>query len=214
VSDRPTREPPAKFAKPAKTDQEGVEQGLTDEWSAGDAGVHAFQIDRVDPQTPEPAIWEGLWIRCGAMELAPESEPEDSLGMVRPAYKPTLQGAGAMTTDATGPVEVDVMILYTPEARELVGRSRVEETIGLSVACANEAFRRSDVAVTLRLVHQGETSGHRESGGLGDELAWLRHDATVKALRRGVFGGISRHLTIPIVPGHTHFASPCRPAMA
>lgn len=69
---------------------------------------------------------------------------------------------------------VDVMVLYTPQARARAGGATVlNAEIDLAVAEANLVFENSRANVRVRLVHRGEID-YEESGTITTDLARLR----------------------------------------
>lgn len=70
---------------------------------------------------------------------------------------------------------VDIMVLYTPQARDADGGSAaIESRIDLAVADANTAFERSLVSFRFRLVYKGMVS-YPESGDIGTDLMRLTY---------------------------------------
>ena len=144
-----------------------------------DESLTAF-TDAYDPSLPDLAVWEASLLWCGAdravQDVTLESE-ESTLAALNASQRARHH------TDQTGIVTVDVMVLYAAEARLLRGQAGVEDTIQLCLACANEALRRSQVPVELRLVHVAEARGCRESGKLSAAISWLTSDPMVQSLR-------------------------------
>jgi len=78
---------------------------------------------------------------------------------------------------------IDVMVMYTPEARDAAGGvAAIEATAQAAVDIANTAFDDSNVVTRFNLVHAAVTTRH-DSGDLYADLPWLRDDAGVAALR-------------------------------
>lgn len=66
---------------------------------------------------------------------------------------------------------IDVMVVYTPLARQNAGGSvAIESLIDLAVLESNQAYVNSQVVQRLRLVHQEELSGYTENGDFNTEL--------------------------------------------
>jgi len=69
---------------------------------------------------------------------------------------------------------VDVMVLYTPQARDAAGNAAAIETqIDLAMVEANIVFENSRANVRVRLVHKGEIA-YTESDSVATDLARLR----------------------------------------
>lgn len=78
---------------------------------------------------------------------------------------------------------IDVISLYTPQARNAAGGvANIEATIQAAVDNANTAFIDSNMAVRLSLVGTA-LANYNDSGDLGDDLVWLRTDPEVAVLR-------------------------------
>ncbi len=70
---------------------------------------------------------------------------------------------------------VDLMVLYTPRARDGAGgRELITRQIQFAVVEANTVFQNSGVNARLRLVHAGEIA-YEESGSYSNDLARLRN---------------------------------------
>jgi len=100
-------------------------------------------------------------------------------GGVHADIKPAASSAGGRGTSS----QIDVMALYTPQARDAAGGvAQIETTIQAAVDNANTAFIDSNMSARLNLVHT-ELAGYSDSGSLSSDLNWLRNDADVSALR-------------------------------
>lgn len=78
---------------------------------------------------------------------------------------------------------IDVMVMYTPEARDAAGGvAAIEATAQAAVDIGNTAFEDSNVITRFNLVHAAVASRH-DSGDTNADLIWLRTDATVASLR-------------------------------
>jgi len=85
--------------------------------------------------------------------------------------------------EADSGARIDVMVMYTPEARDAAGGvAAIEATAQAAVDIANTAFDDSSVVTRFNLVHAAVTTRH-DSGDLYADLPWLRDDAGVAALR-------------------------------
>lgn len=81
------------------------------------------------------------------------------------------------------PDQIDVMIFYTPQARDAAGGvPQIEATAQAAVDMANTAFTNSDMEARFRLVHT-ELSSRNDTGNISSDLNWLRGDATVATRR-------------------------------
>jgi hypothetical protein len=78
---------------------------------------------------------------------------------------------------------IDVMVVYTPQARAAAGGSAaMEVTIQNAVDATNEAYANSQILPRLHLVHAAEVA-HGDAGNLSSDLSWVASDAGVAALR-------------------------------
>lgn len=81
------------------------------------------------------------------------------------------------------PDSIDVMVMYTAQARDAAGGvAEIETTAQAAVDMANTAFANSDMVARFRLVHT-ELATRNDTGNMSSDLSWLRNDATVAALR-------------------------------
>lgn len=97
--------------------------------------------------------------------------PEHAIS-AEPAVQPQFN-------DAAGPVQcplfIDIMIVYTPEARDLEGGSAAIQAIALlAIDATNAAYANSQINHFVRLVYVGEVD-YVESGDFGLELDRLRN---------------------------------------
>ncbi|HSM13216.1 MAG TPA: hypothetical protein VLA66_04045, partial [Thermoanaerobaculia bacterium] len=89
------------------------------------------------------------------------------------------RGPGGLTT-------VDVLVTYTPQARDAAGgTAAIEATAQAAVDIANTAFLDSEVDVRFRLA-LAALSTRNDSGNYSADLSWLRNDPTTAALRDDV----------------------------
>jgi hypothetical protein len=94
----------------------------------------------------------------------------------------TTQAHAVATYDAAPPLStgqyaanpnptIDVLVVYTPLARQNAGGTAAMEAIcDLAVVEANQAYQNSQVAQRLRLVHKAELAGYAENGDFNTEL--------------------------------------------
>ncbi|MCP4689607.1 MAG: PKD domain-containing protein [Desulfobacterales bacterium] len=94
----------------------------------------------------------------GADSLIPPAEPEQEFL----AAPDGVAGDDGST--------VDLMVVYTPQARSAAGgASAIEATIDLAVAESNQSYENSGITLRLNLVHTGEVS-YNDSGDMTDDL--------------------------------------------
>jgi hypothetical protein len=84
---------------------------------------------------------------------------------------------------ADGPGRIDLLSLYTPQARAAAGGdAAITATIQSAVDVANAAFEASDMQARFFLVHTA-LANRQDSGNLSSDLGWLVSDPGVAALR-------------------------------
>jgi hypothetical protein len=90
-------------------------------------------------------------------------QPGDSSGATGPAT----------AADASG--QIDVMVVWTPAARQAVGgaASAIQSLVDLSIANANASYAHSGVATSLRLVYSGEVSFTESPSNISSDLSRL-----------------------------------------
>jgi peptidyl-Asp metalloendopeptidase len=94
-------------------------------------------------------------------ELDPAAFPTEDPPLDMPrsgADMPALPSAQGLSAD--GVPQIDVMVLWTPAARNAVGGtvSAIQSLVTLAVANANLSYANSQVGATLRLVYGGEVN--------------------------------------------------------
>ncbi len=118
----------------------------------------------------------GSFPECGGgVELLPEAtdEIQDS----------GISAFSSLTPAGDASVEIDLLSVYTPQAKSAAGgASQIEAHIQAAVDAANTVFINSAMNVRFRLVHTAEFS-QDDSGDIGIDLNNMRTDATVAALR-------------------------------
>lgn len=78
---------------------------------------------------------------------------------------------------------IEVMVLYTPQARTAAGGVAQVETIAQNaVDITNVAYGNSQVVPRMYLVHTAEAT-RNDSGNMGADLSWVASDAGVAMLR-------------------------------
>lgn len=156
-----------------------------------------------------PAIDAVLTLRGGALsglllteddryQIVPAAGGGHRLAVLDPSRFPACAGAipaprktlapGSRAKNAAllapvPPTVIDVLALYTPQARiDAGGVEQVEATIQNAVDVANAAYLNSEIETRLRLLHLEEVA-YTESGALTADLLWLSGNAGVAALR-------------------------------
>lgn len=118
---------------------------------------------------------------CGGTPDAPVPEAA--------AADASVNGAAAAPEaqfDAAGAYVIDLLSVYTPQARAAAGgASQIAATIQAAVDAANTAFANSGVNIAYRLLRTAEVA-HNDAGDINVDLAWLAGDATTIALRNEV----------------------------
>lgn len=140
-----------------------------------------------------------LWMRDGVFTIGTVAEgdyvatrvPPRRLPLAPPRLPPALpQGAPPpATSDDDGMSQVDVLVLWSPAARTLLGGlARTEAKVDLFVAAANDAYQQGGVAQRLELVgaaeidYRDETVEHidllpNDADGFLDQIHELRDSA-------------------------------------
>jgi hypothetical protein len=98
--------------------------------------------------------------------MHPYWQPEEPSGF-------HLSGAQRSVPAARQSTAIDIMVVYTPAARNNAGgQAEIEDLIENTVALTNTGFGNSDIDVEINLVHKAEVN-YSESGDLGDDLSHL-----------------------------------------
>ena len=86
-----------------------------------------------------------------------------------------LGGSAAPTQSFDSGGQIDVMVLWTPAARNAVGGSTaaIQSLVDLAVANANASYSRSYIGTSLRLVHSAEVSFSETRTSMGTDLTRL-----------------------------------------
>lgn len=134
-------------------------------------------------QTPEGATYE-LRPIGGAQHLLSEIEPNRFRECADPLLQPSPAGGHQeQLIAADGDGTVDVLVLYTDDARAAAGgTSAIEATVQNAVDIANTAYANSQVTLRMRLVHTAELS-YAETGDAQSDLIALRSNTAVSQLR-------------------------------
>ncbi len=91
--------------------------------------------------------------------------------------------AGGASVNAAGAYTIDILTVYTPEARAAAGGpGQMAAIIQAAVDAANQAFANSGVNAAYRLVRTAE-SAHSDTGNINTDLSWLASDAATATLR-------------------------------
>lgn len=86
-----------------------------------------------------------------------------------------------------GVPSIDVMVLYTPQARDAAGgAAQIEAVAQAAVDAMNISFTNSQVTGQVNLSYTGFIN-YNDSGDSGDDLEWVANDSQV-ALLRNAFG--------------------------
>lgn len=88
----------------------------------------------------------------------------------------SAKAATTETSPETCPTAIQLMVLYTPLAKEMVGgESAIKGRIDLAVQGTNAAFARSQIGIRLTVVYKAEIEDE-ETGNLDDILARFQSD--------------------------------------
>ena len=101
----------------------------------------------------------------------------------RPEAAEALTAAEAAPDSDTDPV-VDVLVLYTAEARAAAGgTSQISAEIAQAIAISNTAYARSGMSGRLRLAGAVETGYVQSTQSMASDLDWLTDASAVRELR-------------------------------
>jgi hypothetical protein len=115
---------------------------------------------------------QGLFPPCGG-----EITPEEHAG----AHAASDTAGAAIAADSEN--QIDVLVLYTPQARTAAGGTAAIQAIAQSaVDASNTAYANSGITTRLRMVHTGE-AGDETGLSFVDNLYWLAGDPDVAQLR-------------------------------
>ena len=146
-------------------------------WRIRSAGTGLHVVQQVDLSTLPP---EGEPLVLPAPDASPSPAPGSGRSPIAPTTgtdpepSPAAADGALIDTDRYGrtwdllapPEVVDLMVFYTPEARDAEGgTAEIEALIDLMVAETNQAFADSGVTLRLDLVRQEEVD-YTEEGGL------------------------------------------------
>ncbi len=103
---------------------------------------------------------------------------------------PSLSGGGTLqestlpaTTAADGTIQIDLMSVYTPQARAAAGgTTQIQGRIQAAVDQANTAFINSNMIVRFFLAHMAEVA-YNDSGNIETDLNWVTANSTVASWR-------------------------------
>jgi len=91
--------------------------------------------------------------------------------------------AAASADNRGGPVSIDVMVVYTPEARDAAGgTSQIEAVAQAAVDASNLSFENALSTPRFRLVAT-RLANYNDSGSGSTDLSWVRNDAQIAAWR-------------------------------
>ena len=100
-----------------------------------------------------------------------------------PVPVPVLEDGPLSSAASSSAYDIDVMVLYTPQAAKNLGRSRMIDKIERSVADANLGLRQSRIWHRFRLLFVEETGYFSERANSELTLDALAANATVRTLR-------------------------------
>ncbi len=90
---------------------------------------------------------------------------------------------GAVSASSTQPVVIDLLVVYTPQARTGAGGvSQIQSTIQAAVDATNTAYANSQVNIALNVVHTAETN-FNDSGSSSTDLTNVRFNSQVLGWR-------------------------------
>ncbi|MDH3403398.1 MAG: zinc-dependent metalloprotease [Acidobacteriota bacterium] len=177
-------------ARRSGLDRRGIDSAT---WSGNLAGSRDSQVIL--------SITRGVlsgWIhsRFGDYEIRPLSDGDSVVSRIElddlpgcgpalmPAFEPQVpEEPAAPPTAADGPGRIDVLVLYTPQARDLAGGElMIQSRAQLMVDTANVVFANSQMSARLNLVHTA-LAPFGDTGGGESDLDTLRTDPQVAALR-------------------------------
>ena len=86
-------------------------------------------------------------------------------------------------TAADGTIQIDLMAVYTPQARAAAGgAAQIQGRIQAAVDQANTAFINSNMTVRFSLAHTAEVA-YNDSGNIETDLNWVTGNSTVASWR-------------------------------
>lgn len=114
----------------------------------------------------------------------PSSFPLCAGGIDAPESEPIAQPESRSMRDS-GDI-IDVLVLYTPQARDAAGgTSGIETLIQNAIDITNTAYANSQINPRLNLVHTA-LANYSDSGNMSSDLSWVRNNAEVAQLRNDV----------------------------
>lgn len=99
-----------------------------------------------------------------------------------PAQDEIVTPRFAATATAEGDGTVDLLVVYTDDARAVHGQAGIESTIQSAVDLSNTAYQNSGINMRLRLVGTREVD-YAEAGNASADLDWVTNDAAVASVR-------------------------------
>jgi hypothetical protein len=88
-----------------------------------------------------------------------------------------------VTTADDGTIQIDLMSVYTPQARAVAGgTTQIQGRIQAAVDQANTAFINSSMIVRFSLAHMAEVA-YNDSGNIETDLNWVTSNSTVASWR-------------------------------
>lgn len=125
---------------------------------------------------------------AGGDYMVAKIEADQLTGCDTPIATAPLQGdqpvpAPSPPLAADGPGSLDILVLFTPEARDTMGgRPQINSRIQMMVDTANTAYQNSQMSARLNLVHTA-VSTFSESGDGEADLVKLRTNNQARSLR-------------------------------
>ena len=112
------------------------------------------------------------------------AEPLVPTGLQGDVEGDSSSGASAASTAGDSADQIQLLTVYTPQARAGAGGdpAQIEAVIMAAMQNANTAFIDSNMIARFHMAHMAEVS-YNDSGDLGTDLYWLDDDPTVAALR-------------------------------
>ena len=146
----------------------GTVRTLEGTWRIRTAGAGTYRIRQVDlstlPPEGEPRVTATEAVDSSGIDAA--ALPLDGEPLVRAANGNSAAAVDVVDVTAIDGPAIDVIIFYTPEAREHEGgAAEIEAVLDLFVAETNQAYADSGVLQRLNLVHKEEVD-YFEPGGL------------------------------------------------
>ncbi len=137
-----------------------------------------------------------LYTKQGVFEFTAAGQNRMRVAALQTAHFPGCEG-GVVPTDLVRPNQeasqvagatdyFDVMVLYTPQARDAAGgTAAILATAQSAVDAMNLAFMNSDVDAEAVLVY-ADLANYNDTGSSSDDLQWVSSNSGVAAVRNAV----------------------------